>query len=181
MRHYSAPVYGTPGSYGVIFSELPGCTSRRATLIEVARNAGRALSFHVERMAGADERIPEPSNFDAPLPDWLTSEEGEAVAEPVRFQTPRRGAWAGPDVNISADEGRVACIEATAAWPALPFSSRQPARRSSPRKRIPERLPTARMAAWNYTPSSFAGNDVWSRHLSPSLRRPAGTATVWSA
>jgi predicted RNase H-like HicB family nuclease len=115
IRHYPALIYGEPGSYGVVFPDLPGCTSGGATLAEAARNAGDALSFHLEGMAAAAERIPEPGDFDAPLPDWLAPEEGDEVpAEPVRLLVPVEAPGRAVRVNISMDEGLIARLDAAA-------------------------------------------------------------------
>ncbi len=114
IKHYPALIYGEPGSYGVVFPDLPGCTSGGATLTEAARNAAEALSFHLEGMAAARERIPEPGSFDMPLPDWLAPEEGEAPAEPVRLLVPVETPGRAVRVNISMDEGLVARLDAAA-------------------------------------------------------------------
>ncbi len=63
IKHDPALIHGEPGSYGVVFPDLPGCTSGGATLTEAARNAAEALSFHLEGMAAARERIPEPGEL----------------------------------------------------------------------------------------------------------------------
>jgi predicted RNase H-like HicB family nuclease len=114
IKHYPALIYGEPGSYGVIFPDLPGCTSGGATLADAARKAGDALSFHLEGMAAAAERIPEPGDFDTPLPDWLAPEPGEAPAEPVRLMVPVEAPGRAVRVNISMDEGLVARLDAAA-------------------------------------------------------------------
>ncbi len=96
------------------FPTCPAAPPGGTTLAEVARNAGEALSFHLEGMAAAGERIPEPGDFDAPLPDWLAPEPGEAPAEPVRLLVPVEAPGRAVRVNISMDEGLVARLDAAA-------------------------------------------------------------------
>lgn len=59
------------GGYGVLFPEVPGCTSGGDTADEAVRNAGLALSGHLGRMIADSEPTPEPAPLDAPLPAWL--------------------------------------------------------------------------------------------------------------
>ncbi len=114
IKHYPALIHGEPGNYSVVFPDLPGCTSGGATLAEASRNAAEALSFHLEGMAAAGEALPEPGDFDTPLPDWLAPEEGEPPAEPVRLLVPVEAPGRAVRVNISMDEGLVARLDAAA-------------------------------------------------------------------
>jgi predicted RNase H-like HicB family nuclease len=58
MSRYVAIVDGTPGAYGVIVPDLPGCTSGGATVDEALRNAVEAVTLWVEDARTDGERIP---------------------------------------------------------------------------------------------------------------------------
>jgi predicted RNase H-like HicB family nuclease len=58
MSRYVAIVDGTPGAYGVIIPDLPGCTSGGATVDEALRNAVEAVTLWVEDARTDGERIP---------------------------------------------------------------------------------------------------------------------------
>ncbi len=95
-------------------------------------------------MAAAGEALPEPGDLDAPLPDWLAPEEGEAPAEPVRLLVPVEAPGRAVRVTISMDEGLVARLDAAATRRTMSRSAfLAEAVRSalSRRRRRPERRP----------------------------------------
>ena len=112
-RYYPALIDGTPGhGYGVVFPDLPGCTSGGDSLQEAAQNAPEALAFHIEGMIEAGEAVPEPGTLDAPLPDWLA---GEDLSRTVRLLVPVELPGKALRLNVSLEEGLVQRIDAAAA------------------------------------------------------------------
>jgi predicted RNase H-like HicB family nuclease len=60
MARYVAIVDGTPGAYGVVVPDLPGCTSGGAMIDEALRNAVEAVTLWVEDARADGEKIPKP-------------------------------------------------------------------------------------------------------------------------
>jgi predicted RNase H-like HicB family nuclease len=60
MARYVAIVDGSPGAYGVVVPDLPGCTSGGATIDEALRNAVEAVTLWVEDARADGERVPKP-------------------------------------------------------------------------------------------------------------------------
>lgn len=60
-RTYFGAIFGTKGSYGIVFPDFPGSPSQGATLDEVAAMGREALQGHVEVMVDYGDLIPEPS------------------------------------------------------------------------------------------------------------------------
>jgi predicted RNase H-like HicB family nuclease len=58
MSRYVAIVDGTPGAYGVVVPDLPGCTSGGATIDDALRNAMEAVTLWVEDARADGEKIP---------------------------------------------------------------------------------------------------------------------------
>jgi len=86
---------------GVVFPDLPGCTSQGDDPRHAAEMAIEALAAHVEAMVADGEGLPEPS---APgtAPDWLDPRESEVLAHVlVPVELPGRSMR----VNITMDEG----------------------------------------------------------------------------
>lgn len=80
MRYYPAVLErAVSGGYGVVFPDFPGCVSAGDTIQAALTNAGEALAFHIEGMTEDGDIVPEPSELDAPLPDWLDRMEGTRV------------------------------------------------------------------------------------------------------
>jgi predicted RNase H-like HicB family nuclease len=73
------------GGYGVIFPEVPGCTSGGDTAEEAVRNAAEGLSGHLEFLLEEGDPIPEPAPLDAPLPAWLDEDLGEGEVPSERL------------------------------------------------------------------------------------------------
>jgi predicted RNase H-like HicB family nuclease len=60
MARYVAIVDGTPGAYGVVIPDLPGCTSGGPTVDKALRNAVEAVTLWVEDARADGEKIPKP-------------------------------------------------------------------------------------------------------------------------
>ncbi len=78
---------GSEDGYGVVFPDLPGCTSSGETVEQAYEHAFDALALHVEGMVEEGIPLPAPSSFNAPLPDWLEAESGRVertVLVPVK-------------------------------------------------------------------------------------------------
>jgi predicted RNase H-like HicB family nuclease len=60
MARYVAIVDGSPGAYGVVVPDLPGCTSGGATIDEALRNAVEAVTLWAEDARADGEKIPKP-------------------------------------------------------------------------------------------------------------------------
>lgn len=100
----------TGSGYGVVFPDLPGCTSAGDTRMEAAKQAAEALAGHVSLMAEGGEALPEPSDVGAPLPDWL-DDVGRVAAEVlVPVELPGRAVRA----NITVDEALLHRIDSAA-------------------------------------------------------------------
>jgi predicted RNase H-like HicB family nuclease len=96
---------------GVVFPDLPGCTSQGDDPRHAAEMALEALALHAEAMVADGELLPEPS---APgtLPDWLDPAESEVVAHLlVPVELPGRSVR----VNITMDEGLLQRVDRAAA------------------------------------------------------------------
>ncbi len=77
------------GGYGVIFPEVPGCTSSGVTFDEALRNAPVDLAGHLGLLLEDGDPLPEPAPLDAPLPDWLLDpEDGVDATKFVRRLVP---------------------------------------------------------------------------------------------
>lgn len=98
--------------YGVVFPDLPGCTSSGETVEKAYENAFEALALHVEGMIEEGASLPAPSPFNAPLPRWLARISGKierTVLVPVKI--PGRAIR----ISITMDKGLLARLDAVAA------------------------------------------------------------------
>ena len=101
---------GVDDGYGVVFPDLPGCTSAGDTRMEAAKQAAEALEGHISLMLEGGEALPEPSDVGAPLPDWL-DDLGRVAAEVlVPVELPGRAVRA----NITVDEALLHRIDSAA-------------------------------------------------------------------
>jgi predicted RNase H-like HicB family nuclease/predicted transcriptional regulator len=103
---------GPDDGYGVVFPDLPGCTSFGETVEQAYEHAFDALALHVEGMAEEDMPLPDPSSFNAPLPNWLEVEPGRVertVLVPVK--PPGRAVR----VSITMDKGLLDRLDTMAA------------------------------------------------------------------
>lgn len=98
--------------YGVVFPDLPGCTSSGDTVEHAYEQAFDALALHVEGMLEDGTMPPDPSPFNAPLPQWLSKAPGvieRTVLVPVRL--PGRAVR----ISVTMDKGLLAQLDAAAA------------------------------------------------------------------
>ena len=72
---------GSEDGYGVVFPDLPGCTSDGDTVEQAYEHAFEALALHIDGMVEEGLALPEPSPFNAPLPHWLAGESGTIERE----------------------------------------------------------------------------------------------------
>ena len=94
--------------YGVVFPDLPGCTSAGDTPMDAAKNAAEALAGHISVMLEEGQDIPRPSDIGALTPGWL---DGTIVSEIlVPIELPGRAVRA----NITVDEALLRRIDRTA-------------------------------------------------------------------
>ena len=103
---------GAEDGYGVVFPDLPGCTSSGDTVEQAYEHAFEALALHVEGMIEEGAALPDPAPFNAPLPPWLASAPGRterAVLVPVKL--PGRAVR----ISITMDKGLLARLDAVAA------------------------------------------------------------------
>jgi predicted RNase H-like HicB family nuclease len=59
---------------GVVFPELPGCTSAGDDIADATRMAHEALAGHITCMLVDGDPLPRPLPLEAPLPDWLVED-----------------------------------------------------------------------------------------------------------
>ena len=93
---------GSDDGYGVVFPDLPGCTSLGETVEQAYEHAFEALALHIEGMVEEGIPLPQPSPFTAPLPDWLAAAGGtveRTVLVPVK--PPGRAVR----ISITMDKG----------------------------------------------------------------------------
>jgi len=98
--------------YGVVFPDLPGCTTSGDTVEQAYQHAFDALALHVEGMIEEGIPLPDPSPFNAPLPHWLEAEPGRVertVLVPVKM--PGRAAR----VSITMDKALLDRLDTLAA------------------------------------------------------------------
>ena len=96
--------------YGIVFPDLPGCTSMGNTRMEAAKQAAEALAGHVGMLVEDGIALPEPSDVGATPPAWL-NDSGRVVAEVlVPVELPGRAVRA----NITVDEGLLHRIDVAA-------------------------------------------------------------------
>ena len=116
LRYYPALIVqdegeGPDAGYGVVFPDLPGCTSSGDTVQEAGLNAAEALGGHIDVTIRAGEDIPPPSPPGAPLPDWLQVAPGKIVTHVlVPVEMPGRSVR----TNITLDEGLLSRLDAAA-------------------------------------------------------------------
>lgn len=105
--YYPAIIERGEDGFGVIFPDLPGCTSFGASVQEAARNAEEALDGHLNVAAEYGDAIPEPSSLDAIEHDPDIEEVARLL---VRVERPGRAVR----LNITLDEGLLARIDRVA-------------------------------------------------------------------
>jgi predicted RNase H-like HicB family nuclease len=98
--------------YGVVFPDLPGCTSGGDTIEEAYEHAFEALALHIEGMSEEGLALPEPTPFNGAMPQWLEDVAGRierAVLVPVKI--PGRAIR----ISITMDKGLLGRLDAMAA------------------------------------------------------------------
>lgn len=103
---------GLQDGFGVVFPDLPGCTSSGDTVEQAYEHAFEALALHIEGMIEEGAVLPEPSPFNAPLPHWLAGVPGKierAVLVPVKL--PGRAVR----ISITMDKGLLGRLDTVAA------------------------------------------------------------------
>lgn len=108
IRHYRALLEQGADGWGVIFPELPGCTSHGDDAEHAAAMAAEALAGHIAAMDEDGEPLPEPAAPDAPLPEWVPMEPGERL---IFLLVPVELPGKALRLNISLEEGLVARID----------------------------------------------------------------------
>lgn len=114
MNRYVAVVDGEAGAYGVVFPDLPGCTSAGETLDEAMRNAAEAARLWAEEMLAQGGDIPAPRRAEEIARDRDIAEDlrngAILTAVPLVLDSGRPAK-----ANISLDAGLLAAIDAAAA------------------------------------------------------------------
>ena len=103
---------GPEHGYGVVFPDLPGCTSSGDTAEQAYEHAFEALALHIDGMVEEGSALPEPSPFNAPLPFWIAKVPGKIerfVLVPVRL--PGRALR----ISVTMDKGLLTRLDAMAA------------------------------------------------------------------
>jgi predicted RNase H-like HicB family nuclease len=94
LRYYRALLIqdedDSPDSgYGVVFPDLPGCTSAGDTRMEAAEQAAEALSGHVSLLLEEGEGLPAATDMGSALPTWLEGAGRVAGEVLVPVEVPR--------------------------------------------------------------------------------------------
>jgi predicted RNase H-like HicB family nuclease/predicted transcriptional regulator len=103
---------GPDDGYGVVFPDLPGCTSSGDTVEEAYEHAFEALALHIEGMIEDGVVLPDSSPFNGSLPTWLAGAPGRVertVLVPVKL--PGRAVR----VSITMDKGLLERLDTAAA------------------------------------------------------------------
>jgi predicted RNase H-like HicB family nuclease len=110
MSRYVALIDGKAGAYGVVFPDLPGCTSAGATTDEALRNAVAAVRLWAEDALADGERLPRPRNAEELRSDPDVAEaisNGAALAiVPLLLDAGRP-----TKANLSIDAGLLTAID----------------------------------------------------------------------
>lgn len=113
MTRYIALIDGEAGGYGVVFPDLPGCTSGAETLDEALPMSIEALRLWAESALAAGEALPTPRTVDELRIDddvAATLAEGAVIMTVPLLLDSGRPARA----NISMDAGLLAAIDEAA-------------------------------------------------------------------
>jgi predicted RNase H-like HicB family nuclease len=65
MTRYIGIIDGKAGAYGIVFPDLPGCTSMGATIDEAFKGGVEAIRLWVQDALGDGEALPPPRDMDA--------------------------------------------------------------------------------------------------------------------
>jgi predicted RNase H-like HicB family nuclease len=107
-------VDGSPGTYGVVVPDLPGCTSGGKTIDEALRNAVEAVRLWAEDALADGEALPKPRDAETLRRDPEVAHEireGAVLAYVPLILESGRPAKA----NLSLDSGLLSAIDEAAA------------------------------------------------------------------
>ncbi|MBF0109647.1 MAG: type II toxin-antitoxin system HicB family antitoxin [Magnetococcales bacterium] len=110
IRHYAAVMYRGGDGYGVVFPDLPGCTTHGDSIHDAAMHAEEALTGHIELMVRDEDPLPDPTPLDRlneVLPEPEPDDEPEITRFLVRVEIPAR--WIR--INLSMAENLVMRID----------------------------------------------------------------------
>ncbi|MEO5370760.1 MAG: type II toxin-antitoxin system HicB family antitoxin [Magnetococcus sp. DMHC-1] len=113
IRHYAAVMYRGGDGFGVVFPDIPGCTTHGRSIHDAAMHAEEALTGHIELMVRDGDPLPDPTpldRLDVVLPDPEPNDEPEITRFLVRAEIPAR--WIR--INLSMAENLVAQIDQAA-------------------------------------------------------------------
>jgi len=118
LRLYRVIVFQEPGDgpesgWDVIFPEFPGCVSVGRTSLDALENGREALSLHIEGMIADGEALPDSTELNAPMPDWVTEAESHmtgAIHALLTMEVPGKSVR----INITMDEALVSRLDADA-------------------------------------------------------------------
>ncbi|MEO5363755.1 MAG: type II toxin-antitoxin system HicB family antitoxin [Magnetococcus sp. DMHC-8] len=105
-RHYVAVMYRGTEGYGVVFPDLPGCTSYGKTLQHAVLQAEEALAGHIGLMVEDRDQLPEPTSLDR-IGDVMDHSEPDAGRYPIRVEIPAK--WVR--INMSMAETLIARVD----------------------------------------------------------------------
>ena len=110
---YIALIDGEPGTYGVVFPDLPGCTAMAAPLDQAMTSASAALNDWVRTVWNAGTAVPAPRSaieirIDPEVAEALAG--GATLAAIVLVEATGKPVRA----NLSLNEGIVSAIDAAA-------------------------------------------------------------------
>jgi predicted RNase H-like HicB family nuclease len=113
MARYIGIVDGEKGAYGIVFPDLPGCTSMGETIDQVVRNAVEAVRMWVEDALSDGEAVPEARTIDDLMREREIREDvskgAVLVAVPLLMDAGRPAK-----ANISLDAGLLRAIDEAA-------------------------------------------------------------------
>jgi predicted RNase H-like HicB family nuclease len=114
MPRYVALVDGSPGAYGVVVPDLPGCTSGGKTIDDALRNAVEAVRLWAEDALADSEALPKAQDAETlrANPEITRAiQEGAVLAYVPLILESGRPAKA----NLSLDAGLLSAIDEAAA------------------------------------------------------------------
>ena len=101
-RFYPAQIEEGPKSFGIWFTDFPGCVSASKTIAKTIEGGHEALALHVAGMIEDGQPIPNPSEPEL--------EEGSIAIAMIGVTLPGKKKR----VNVMIDEGLLAAIDAVA-------------------------------------------------------------------
>lgn len=109
IRHYVAVMYRGAEGFGVVFPDLPGCTSYGNTLQHAVLQAEEALEGHIGLMVKDGDQLPEPTTLDR-IGDVMDNSEQDSGRYLIRVEIPAK--WIR--LNMSMAETLVAKVDRAA-------------------------------------------------------------------